>query len=211
MEVRIYLQEEGLELVACVEFVSPSNKDRPAEREAFVSKCAAYLHEGVGLVVVDIVTTRHADLHAALAIYRARFQPSAQLTRPYAIVAANVIAADTDEAARKLFTSVQQTWANRFRGQRTQLAPPIEDIETYWSPAEKRQASAMLACTFAGSPETIAPRLAAFLAETQADELIVASPIFDHGARVRSLELAAQVRDGLAEGRAVPLAKTGIG
>ena len=152
-----------------------------------------------------------ADLHAALAIYRARFQPSAQLARPYAIVAANVIAAETDEAARKLFTSVQQTWANRFRGQRTQLAPPIEDIETYWSPAEKRQASAMLACTFAGAPETITPLLATFLAETQADELIVASPIFDHGARVRSLELAAQVRDGLGEGRAVPLVKTGSG
>ena len=66
VEVRIYCREEGPELVACVEFVSPSNKDRPAEREAFVSKCAAYLHERVGLVVVDIVTTRQADLHAAL-------------------------------------------------------------------------------------------------------------------------------------------------
>lgn len=66
VEVRIYHQEEGPQLVACVAFVSPSNKDRPAEREAFVSKCAAYLHEGVGLVVVDIVTTRHANLHSVL-------------------------------------------------------------------------------------------------------------------------------------------------
>ena len=64
----------------------------------------------------------------------------------------------------------------------------------------------MLACSFAGSPETIAPRLAALLRQTAADELIVASPIFDHGARVRSLELVAQVRDGLGEGSAMPAA-----
>jgi len=65
-EVRIYSQLEGPTLAGCIELVSPSNKDRPAERDAFVAKCASYLHEGIGLVVVDIVTSRRANLHAAL-------------------------------------------------------------------------------------------------------------------------------------------------
>ncbi len=97
-------------------------------------------------------------LMQALAIYRARFEPSAQLERPYAMVGVNVIAADTDAEARRLFTSVQQSFANMFRGTRGQLPPPIDDIETYWSPAEKAQASAMLACSFVGSPETVQAR-----------------------------------------------------
>jgi luciferase family oxidoreductase group 1 len=69
----------------------------------------------------------------ALAIYRERFQPSEQLLEPYAMVAANVIAADDDSQARRLFTSVQQAFANVFRGRRGKLPPPIEDIETYWT------------------------------------------------------------------------------
>src|SRR5829696_3254311 len=97
-----------------------------------------------------------AALHEALRVYRARFQPSRQLERPHAMVGVNVIAADTDAEARRLFTSVQQQFANRFRGARGQLPPPIDDIETYWSPMEKEQASAMLACSFVGSRETVA-------------------------------------------------------
>jgi hypothetical protein len=66
VEVRVYRQEGGAALAACIELVSPSNKDRPAERDAFVSKCVSYLHEGIGLLVVDIVTSRLANLHTAL-------------------------------------------------------------------------------------------------------------------------------------------------
>jgi hypothetical protein len=66
VEVRVFQQQGGPQLAGCIELVSPSNKDRPAEREAFVSKCAAYLHDGAGLVLVDIVTERRANLHAAL-------------------------------------------------------------------------------------------------------------------------------------------------
>lgn len=66
VEVRVYSQQEGATLAGCIELVSPSNKDRPAEREAFVSKCASYLHDRVGLIVVDIVTNRLANMHAAL-------------------------------------------------------------------------------------------------------------------------------------------------
>jgi luciferase family oxidoreductase group 1 len=136
-------------------------------------------------------------LRQALAVYRARFQPSAQLNRPYAMVGVNVIAADTDQAARRLFTSVQQQFANRFRGARGQLPPPLDDIEDYWSPTEKEQASAMLACSFVGCGETVARGLKAFIDETEADEIMVAAAIYDHRARLRSYEILAEVSTGL--------------
>src|SRR3954465_9442634 len=94
-------------------------------------------------------------LMPALQVYRERFQPSEQLARPYAMVGVNVIAAETDGEARRLFTSAQQQFTNMLRGTRGQLPPPIDDIESYWSPVEKEQASKMLACSFVGAPETI--------------------------------------------------------
>ncbi len=136
-------------------------------------------------------------LHQALQVYRARFQPSAQLERPYAMIGVNVIAADTDHEARRLFTSVQQQFANMFRGARGQLPPPIDDIETYWSPAEKEQASAMLACSFIGSQETVARGLKGFIEETGADEVMVAAAIYDHPARLRSYEILAGISESL--------------
>jgi luciferase family oxidoreductase group 1 len=135
-----------------------------------------------------------AALHEALRVYRARFQPSGQLERPHAMVGVNVIAADTDAEARRLFTSVQQQFANRFRGARGQLPPPIDDIETYWSPLEKEQASAMLACSFVGSRETVARELNRFVEETAADEVMVAAAIYDHAARLRSYEILASLQ-----------------
>jgi alkanesulfonate monooxygenase SsuD/methylene tetrahydromethanopterin reductase-like flavin-dependent oxidoreductase (luciferase family) len=139
-----------------------------------------------------------AALHEALRVYRARFQPSQQLERPYAMVGANVIAAETGEEARRLFTSVQQQFANRFRGARGQLPPPVDDIETYWSAAEREQASAMLACSFVGSPDTVARGLGRFAEETGADEIMVACAIYDHSARLRSYEILASIQSIVA-------------
>jgi luciferase family oxidoreductase group 1 len=133
-------------------------------------------------------------LMQALQVYRERFQPSAQLDKPHAMVGVNVIAAETDEEARYLFTSPQQQFTNLFRGTRGQLQPPIDDIETYWSPAEKTQAMNMLACSFVGSPETIRQGLEGFIEQTGADEIIVASAIYDHRARLRSYEILAEVQ-----------------
>jgi luciferase family oxidoreductase group 1 len=129
----------------------------------------------------------------ALAAYRERFEPSSQLQEPYAMVAANVVAADTDDEARHLFTSVQQSFTNIFRGTRGRLPPPIDDIGGYWSPFEQERASAMLARSFVGAPETVRAGLEAFTAETGADELIVASAIHNHAQRVRSYELLAAI------------------
>ena len=127
----------------------------------------------------------------ALDAYRSGFEPSEQLQEPYAMVGANAFVADTDEEAWRLFTSAQQSFANILRGRRGQLPPPIEDIESYWSPLEKERASSMLARSFVGAPDTVRAGLEAFAAETAADEIIVASAIHDHAARLRSYELLA--------------------
>jgi len=136
-------------------------------------------------------------LTQALGVYRARFKPSKQLDRPHAMVGVNVVAAETDAEARRLFTSIQQSFANMFRGTRGRLQPPIDDIETYWTPAEKAQASRMLACSFVGSRETIRAGLEQFIERTGADELMVACAVFDHAARVRSYEILAEVQKAL--------------
>ncbi len=130
----------------------------------------------------------------ALEVYRATFEPSEQLQQPYAMVGANVIAADDDETAAWLFTSAQQSFANVQRGRRGRLPPPIDDIESYWTPPEKERASAMLRRSFVGSTETVRAGLERFVEETEADELIVAAAIHDHMARLHSYELLGSLR-----------------
>src|SRR4051794_37244579 len=129
----------------------------------------------------------------ALEIYRAKFEPSEQLQEPYTMVGCNVIVADDDETARRLFTSAQQSFTNIFRGTRGRLPPPIDNIEDYWTPTEKERVTAMLARSFVGSPGTVPTSLEAFVEETGADELIVAAAIHDHAARLRSYELLAEL------------------
>ncbi|HEV2592666.1 MAG TPA: LLM class flavin-dependent oxidoreductase [Gaiellaceae bacterium] len=129
----------------------------------------------------------------AVALYREQFRPSAQLDRPYVMVGANAIVADTEPEARRLFTSVQQSFTNIFRGRRGKLPPPIDDIESYWSPVEKGRVMGMLARSFVGTPAVVRAELDAFAAETGADELILASAIHDHATRLRSYELLASV------------------
>jgi luciferase family oxidoreductase group 1 len=136
-------------------------------------------------------------LMQALEVYRERFEPSAQLDRPYAMAGINVIAAETDAEAQYLFTSAQQSFTNLFRGTRGLLLRPIDDIETYWSPSEKVQASRMLARSFVGSPDTIRRGLERFMEETRIDEVMVAAAIFDQAARLRSYEILAEVSKAL--------------
>ncbi len=128
-------------------------------------------------------------LMQALAIYRERFKPSEQLARPHAMPGINVIAAETDAEARHLATSLQQRFVGMVRGQRGKLQPPIDDIETYWSPNEKAHVAGMLRYAFIGSPETLKRQLGAFITTTRADEIMVTAPIFDHEARKRSYEI----------------------
>ena len=132
-------------------------------------------------------------LMQALEVYRQYFRPSAQLQKPHAMVGVNVIAADTDDEARRLFTSLQQRFTNMLRNQRGQMSPPIDDIEQYWTPAEKHQVMQMLSCSFAGSRDTVKRALDAFIEKTGADELMVSGAIFDHAARLRSYELLGEI------------------
>ena len=134
-----------------------------------------------------------AALMPALQEYRSRFKPSKQLGQSYAAAGVNVFAAETDAEARQLFTSAQQQFTRMVRGTRGKLPPPIDDIETYWTPAEKEQASAMLKYSFVGSLDTVRSGLQQFVDETGVEELIVASAIYDHPARLRSYEILAQL------------------
>ena len=136
-------------------------------------------------------------LMQALKLYRATFEPSRQLQRPYAMVGLSVVAADTDAEARRLFTSAQQSFTNLLRGTRGRLRPPIDDIEAYWTPQEKVRASNMLTYAFVGSRETVRRGLEAFIDATGADELMVASAIYDHSARLRSYEILAEIKNAL--------------
>jgi len=128
----------------------------------------------------------------ALEIYRTRFKPSAQLDRPYAMAGINVIAADTDAEAKRLATTQQMSVADIFGGKRGLSKPPIDDIETYWSSDQKAGALRMLKRSVVGSPDSVRAGLRAFVDETKVDEVMVVSDVFDHQARLRSLELIAK-------------------
>ena len=131
-------------------------------------------------------------LMQAISVYRERFEPSKQLDKPYVMVGCNVIVADTEEEAKRLFTSPQQNFTRMVRGTRGQLPPPIDDIEAFWSPAEKHHAAGMLACSFHGTKDSIKDKLASMIEETGANELMVAAAVWDHKARVHSFELLAE-------------------
>src|SRR3978361_1476095 len=139
------------------------------------------------------------QLIPALQIYRSRFKPSEQLDRPYAMAGVNVIAAPTDDEARRLATTQQMSFTNMFRGARGLSQPPIDDIESYWSPAEKIQAMGMLARSIVGAPAPVPAGMDALVAETVADELRILSDIYDHATRLRSFELIAEAAGISAE------------
>jgi luciferase family oxidoreductase group 1 len=136
----------------------------------------------------------------ALQIYRARFNPSRQLAEPYAMVGVNIIAADDDRAAQRLATTQQMSFVDIFRGTRGLSRPPIDDIESYWSPLEKAQAQQMLARSIVGSPATVRAGIDALVEETEVDELIIVSDVFDHAERLRSFELIAEAASGRTRG-----------
>jgi luciferase family oxidoreductase group 1 len=133
-----------------------------------------------------------AYLTQAIEQYRSRFRPSAELAQSRLMLGVNVVAADTDAEARRLFTSYEQSFVNLRRGRPTPVPPPIEGFTLDLSPFERAQLEPILANAIVGSSETVRQRLRQFAESTGADELIVASQIYDHAARLRSYELVAQ-------------------
>jgi len=134
-----------------------------------------------------------AQMMDAIAIYRERFEPSAQLAKPHVMLGVNIFAADTDAQARLLMSSRQQAFVALRRGEPGPLPPPVEGYEERISPSEKMMLDQLAPGTVVGSPDSVREGLAAFIARTGADELMVTAQIFDHAARVRSYEIAAEV------------------
>lgn len=133
-----------------------------------------------------------AELNGAMEIYRTRFKPSEQLGKPYVMLGVNVIAAESDREAEHLFTSLQQAFVNLRSGRPGRLPPPLDDIEDRLDQAGKAVLSQALSCSVVGSAKTVKRGLAEFIARTGADELMVTAQIFDHRARLRSFQIAAE-------------------
>jgi luciferase family oxidoreductase group 1 len=133
----------------------------------------------------------------ALALYRRDFMPSARLRQPYAVLGLNVVAADSDAEARRLFTTQQQSFINLRRGRLGLIPPPIDDIEAYWTPPEKLMVERALACAVVGDAGTLEQGIAAFIARHRPDELLLTANVFEHAARRHSFEIAAAVRERL--------------
>ena len=132
-------------------------------------------------------------LEQALVMYRSEFRPSARLSRPRVMLALNVVAADQDDDAKRLFTTQQQSFVNLRRGRPGLVPAPLaraEDIDAFCMPEEKAGVDRALACAVVGAPPAVREGIAAFIATHQPDELLLTANIFDHQARLRSFRLA---------------------
>lgn len=133
----------------------------------------------------------------AMQTYRGLFKPSDKLASPYAAFVMNVVAADTDEEARHLFTSLQQNVIRMRRNTRGQFPPPIDNLDDFCEPHEKATAVHALQCSAVGSLETVKKEMQHWMDLTGANEVLVTGQIFDHQARLRSFEIAAQAAQSL--------------
>jgi luciferase family oxidoreductase group 1 len=131
-------------------------------------------------------------LGPALDLYRSEFRPSAQMAGPYAVAAVAVYAAETDEAAARLFTSLQQSFVNLRRGTPGRLPPPVESMDGLWSEMEEAGVAHAFSEAIIGSAATVKRGIEEFQRRTDADEIIVTAAIYDHAARLRSHEIVAE-------------------
>jgi luciferase family oxidoreductase group 1 len=140
-----------------------------------------------------------AMMMQAVAIYRQRFRPSAQLAAPNVMLGVSVVAAESDEEARFLFSSLQQSTLNNRTGRRGRVPPPVADFEAQLDPYARAILADSQACAVVGAPDTVRRGLDDFIAQTGADELMVTANIFDHAKRKRSFEIVAQVHGGMIQ------------
>jgi luciferase family oxidoreductase group 1 len=150
---------------------------------------SAYLAASLGLPYAFASHFAPAQLLDAIAIYRKYFKPSEVLEKPYILTCINIIAADTDKEAVVLATSFKKLFLGIITGERKKLSPPIDPSDI--DPLEEAALQQMIRYSFIGGPEKLAMELQRFLDVTQADELMVSSPIFDHQSRLKSYEIIA--------------------
>lgn len=159
---------------------------------------SAHLAAAMGLPYAFASHFAPAHFLTAINIYRQNFQPSAHLKKPYVMACVNVVAAQTDREAERLATSLKQFFVGIITGKRKRLQPPIDNLGNMWSIYEEEAANQMLAVSFIGGPEKLKQSFNAFLDQTQIDEVMVTSHIFDHQARLDSYQI---FRDVLTSGK----------
>ena len=136
-------------------------------------------------------------LHAAAQLYRQRFQPSAALNRPYFMVAVQVIASETDQEARRLFTTPQQRFLRLIRNQPVELLPPVDSMEPLWDDLERAAVENKLGSAIVGSNATVKAGLEKLVGDTGADEVIVVTDTYEHADRLESYRRVAEVAAGV--------------
>lgn len=154
---------------------------------------SAYLAAEMGLPYAFAAHFAPTQFRTAIALYREHFKPSAQLSIPYVLACVNVIAADTDEEAHRLATSMYRMFLGIVTNTRRPLQPPVPSMDPYWSPDVENAVKQMTACTFIGSPDSLASQLSRFVAETGIDELMTTGNIYDQGARLKSYRILKEV------------------
>jgi luciferase family oxidoreductase group 1 len=165
------------------------------------SLASAELAAKLGLAYAYASHVSPDNLMAAIQLYRAQFVPSRYHDAPYVMPCINLVAADSDAQARRLFTTMQRGLVNFFRGKMGGTQPPIDDIEAIWTTDERRIIEHMHRLTIVGSAETVAKRMSAFVEMTGADEVMIAGNFFEQAAHIRSLELVASAWGLAAEHR----------
>jgi luciferase family oxidoreductase group 1 len=138
-----------------------------------------------------------AMMMPAMKIYRERFRPSAQLALPHVMLGVVVVAAERDEEARFLFSSLQQSSLNNRIGQRGRVPPPVADFEARLDPYARAILADALGTAIVGAPDTVRRGLDDFIRRTGADELMVTANLFDHAKRKRSFEILAELHGGM--------------
>ena len=138
------------------------------------------------------------QMQQAVDVYRRQFRPSQQLQSPYVMVGYNVFAADTDEQAQLLASSMQQAFVALRSGRPGKLPPPVPGYLDSLSPMERSMLEQVLSCSAIGAPDTVQARMASFIEQVQPDELIITSQMFDHPARLHSYEIVAAVHAALS-------------
>lgn len=190
MELRGYLSPENAN--SAVRAVPGEGLDIPV----WLLGSSTYSAQLAGILGLPFAFASHfapALLHTALEVYRDSFRPSSSLKQPYAMACVNVVAADTDEEAEYLATSLYTAFLNVIKGTRTTLQPPVNHMDSIWNDAERYAVMQMLKYTFIGSGLNVQSKLMAFAADTGIDELMITSHIFDHGARVHSYEIISEL------------------
>lgn len=157
---------------------------------------SAYLAASLGLPYVFASHFAPRYMEEAISIYRNRFKPSEYLDKPYMMVCLNVIAAESDEEAKFLSTTMQQFFLNVVRGSQMFLQPPVESMDTIWNPMEKEMAAGMSSVTLSGSKESVRNQMTAFQEKYNVDEIMAVSYIYDPEKQKRSYQILKDIVDG---------------